>query len=98
MRILYLWAGKEKSGVAAFDQHQPIVSVGIDEEADLTICKDIADVTLEELRGSRAIRLHLGLARLQGLESGQPPFRTLEEGHMGADFHTPDSQGKGDDR
>jgi hypothetical protein len=49
MRLLYLWAGKEKSGVAAFDQHQPIVSVGIDEEADLTICKDIADVTLEEL-------------------------------------------------
>lgn len=49
MRILYLWAGKEKSGVAAFDQHQPVVSVGIDEEADLTICKDIADVTLEEL-------------------------------------------------
>ena len=47
MRILYLWAGKEKSGVAAFEGE--VISVGIDEEADLTICKDIADVTLEEL-------------------------------------------------
>ena len=47
MRMLYLWAGKEKSGVAAFEGK--VISVGIDPDADLTICKDIADVTLEEL-------------------------------------------------
>tara|TARA_Y100000004_G_scaffold182147_1_gene228544 strand:+ start:3600 stop:4346 length:747 start_codon:yes stop_codon:yes gene_type:complete len=50
MRVLYLWAGKEQSGVAAWkeDGHE-IISVGIDKDAGLTICKDIADVTLEEL-------------------------------------------------
>ena len=47
MRMLYLWAGKEKSGLAGF--RGTMVSVGIDEDAELTICKDIADVSLWEL-------------------------------------------------
>lgn len=51
MRVLYLWAGAEKSGVKAWEEagHE-IVSVGIDPKADLTICKDIGEVTLEELK------------------------------------------------
>ena len=50
LRILYLWAGAEKSGVKAWEEagHE-IVSVGIDPGSDLTICKDIIDVTIEEL-------------------------------------------------
>ena len=48
MNCLYLWAGKEKSGLAAFDGCS-IASVGIDPNANLTICDDIANVTLEEL-------------------------------------------------
>ena len=50
MRVLYLWAGAEKSGVKAWEEagHE-IVSVGIDPGCDLTICKDIIDVTVEEL-------------------------------------------------
>jgi len=49
MNCLYLWAGKEKSGLAAFEDCS-IVSVGIDEDADLTICSDIADVSLRDLQ------------------------------------------------
>jgi len=49
MTICYLWAGKEKSGVAAFAD-ATVISVGIDEEAELTITKDIIDVSLEELK------------------------------------------------
>ena len=50
MKVLYLWSGKEASGVEAWRRagHE-IVTVGIDEDADLTICKDIIDVTVEEL-------------------------------------------------
>jgi|TARA_R110000824_G_scaffold52293_2_gene145123 hypothetical protein len=50
MRVLYLWAGAEKSGVKAWEEagHE-IVSVGIDPGCDLTICKDIINVTVEEL-------------------------------------------------
>ena len=49
MNCLYLWAGKEKSGLAAFEGCS-IVSVGIDEEADLTICSDIAEVSVRNLQ------------------------------------------------
>ena len=49
MNCLYLWAGKEKSGLAAFEGCS-IVSVGIDEEADLTICSDIAEVSDRNLQ------------------------------------------------
>jgi len=49
MRCLYLWAGKEKSGLSGFICDE-IISVGIDLDAGLTICKDIADVSLHELR------------------------------------------------
>jgi len=49
-RILYLWAGKEKSGTKAFEDDGALVySVGIDEDAALTICKDIIDVSLYDL-------------------------------------------------
>jgi len=50
MKVLYLWSGKEASGVQAWreDGHE-IITVGIDEDAGLTICKDIIDVTVEEL-------------------------------------------------
>ena len=50
MRVLYLWAGKEASGVKAWkDAGHEIITVGIDKDADLTICKDIIDVKVEEL-------------------------------------------------
>ena len=50
MNVLYLWSGKEASGVAAWRKSgAKITTVGIDEDADLTICKDIAEVTVEEL-------------------------------------------------
>jgi hypothetical protein len=49
MNCLYLWAGKEKSGLAAFEGCS-IASVGIDQDADLTICSDIAEVSLRDLQ------------------------------------------------
>ena len=49
-RVLYLWAGKERSGTKAWEEDRAeIISVGIDIDADLTICRDIIDVSLADL-------------------------------------------------
>ena len=49
-RILDLWCGT-KSATAAFEDHgYEIVSVDINQKFNPTICKDILDVTVEELR------------------------------------------------
>jgi len=51
MKVLYLWAGKAKSGTIPWQEAgYEVVSVGIDPEADLTIRKDILKVTIDELR------------------------------------------------